>query len=99
MVLTASRDGLTATAHVGDGMALFAFDLETKKTPGLAGFAIKCTPRQGGPGRFLLNRLDFGTGVSRETAEKDRPYTPSDKAPFQKFRWYHVPSDLSADGT
>jgi hypothetical protein len=98
MQRTASKDGLTVTAHMGDGMVLLAFDLDAAKMKDLAGFAIKCTPKGTGQGRFLLNRLDFDTGVSRATTEADRPYTPSDKAPFQKFRWYHVPSDLGKDG-
>ena len=91
----ASHDGLTVVAYAGDGSVLLAFDLADKPKVDFAGFAVHCIPPQGKP-FFLLNRLNFSNPVSSGTMPQKRPFTPSDQAPFQKFRWVYIPSELLA---
>jgi phosphatidylserine/phosphatidylglycerophosphate/cardiolipin synthase-like enzyme len=94
---TRSKGGLTATAYRGDGSALIAFDLDEHLTPDLAGFSIQVQHPSGGS-EYLLNRLSFETTLSSESTPKDRQaaWTPSDQAPFQRFRWQHFPPQLEA---
>jgi PLD-like domain len=88
---TANTDsGLTLKIHRGDGSALLAFNLEDHLTDQLAGFAVKRTGPDG-KSAFLLNRLSFDTAFTAGTTAKDRVWTPSDKAPFQKFWWVDFP--------
>jgi phosphatidylserine/phosphatidylglycerophosphate/cardiolipin synthase-like enzyme len=88
-----SHDGISLTVYRGDGAALLAFDLEEHLTPDLAGFAVRCTPPHGTPS-YLLNRLNFSREVTATTRPEEREWTPSDQAPFQKFRWTHFPSHV-----
>src|SRR5690349_7651126 len=89
----ATQDGLTLTAFHGDGSTLFAFDLDQALTPHLAGFALQCTPPNGAP-FYVPNRLNFQQTVTSATTPRQRTWTPSDQAPFQKFRWVHFPPTL-----
>jgi phosphatidylserine/phosphatidylglycerophosphate/cardiolipin synthase-like enzyme len=91
----ASRNGLTITAYPGDGSVLLAFNLEEKPKDDLAGFAIKRIPPRGQP-LFLVNRLNFTTPVVTTTHPEQRKYTPSNLAPFQKFRWVDFPKDIES---
>jgi phosphatidylserine/phosphatidylglycerophosphate/cardiolipin synthase-like enzyme len=88
--LRAESDGLSATACRGDGSVLFAFNLEERPATTFAGFAVKRTPPNAKPA-YLLNRLNFSTAITRATTPGRRRWTPSDKAPFQKFRWADFP--------
>ncbi len=72
---------------------LLAFDLDQHLTANLAGFAVQCTPPNG-PAAYLLNRLSFDTPITAATTPQARQWTPSNLAPFQKFRWKHFPADL-----
>lgn len=82
----ASKNGVSARAYQGDAMTLLAFDLsKTLVTSEFVGFSIKCTPPRGNA-YFLANLLNFD-------GEKTS-FTPSDQAPFQKFRWLHVPGSI-----
>ena len=93
MEARSSHDGLSLTMHRGDEAVLLAFDLEKQRTAHLAGFAVRLiTPD--GVSHQLLNRLDFATPITRNTTQEDREFHPSDKAPFQKFRWIHVPTQI-----
>jgi phosphatidylserine/phosphatidylglycerophosphate/cardiolipin synthase-like enzyme len=90
---TGETDGLRVVVYAGDNKILIAMSLpdealdETDKI--LAGFAIWRTVD--GRETVLSNRISFHAGVSQATpAEK---WTPSDQAPFQKFRWIDVPPD------
>jgi hypothetical protein len=82
---------LTVTAYAGDGAVLLAFDLapgaNNANLENLAGFAVQCTPPEGGLPSYLPNRLSFQQHLTSETSPEDRQWTPSDQAPFQKFRW------------
>ncbi len=93
-VLSNSQDGLTVKAYRADGAFLIAFDLDPGLTSNLAGFAIQCTPPSGAP-YFIPNRLSFNSGYTSQTTPGQRIWTPSDQAPFQKFRWVDFPPDIT----
>jgi hypothetical protein len=95
--VAAAQNGLTLKAYRGDGGVLVAFDLDQHLTSNLAGFALQCTPPNG-PAAYLLNRLSFDIPITAATTPQERQWTPSNLAPFQKFRWMHFPADL-APGT
>src|SRR5215472_1357675 len=92
--VAAAQNGLTLKAFRGDGGVLLAFDLDQHLTSNLAGFAVQCTPPDG-PAAYLLNRLSFDTAITAATTPQERQWTPSNLAPFQKFRWMHFPADLA----
>lgn len=94
IITTNSSGGLTVKAYAGDGAVLLAFDLDQTVTQGLAGFAIRRTPPSG-PAAYLLNRLNFTTTVTAGTNPQDRVWTPSNVAPFQKFRWVDFPGEVN----
>lgn len=86
----AEKDGLTLKLYRGEGMALLAFDLaKAKATPDFVGFAVEVRP----PGQDgwlpLRNRLRFD-GAPPDTSTR----FSSLEAPFQKFRWTHVPAEI-----
>lgn len=91
----ASADGLTVKLYRGEGACLLAFDLAKEKaTRAFVGFTIEVrypgSPRWGA----LRNRLHFEL-----PPEPGRPRSyRSTEAPFQKFRWVHVPTDVSRPG-
>ena len=91
--VAAAKDGLSLKAYRSDGWVLLAFDLDQHLTSNLAGFAVQRTPPNG-PAAYLLNRLSFDTPVTATTTPQERPLTPSNLAPFQKFRWMDFPGDL-----
>src|SRR5262249_7556343 len=93
-IATTSRSqGLTVKAYRGPGSALIAYDLDPHLTKNLAGFAIKRTAPTG-ESAYLLNRLDFTHEITKDTLPHQRTFTPSNVAPFQKFRWIDFPSDV-----
>jgi phosphatidylserine/phosphatidylglycerophosphate/cardiolipin synthase-like enzyme len=77
-----SRNGVSVTAYRGNAMTLLAFDIgdELLKNS-FVGFSVKYKSPSGAS-YFLTNRINF---------EGDGKLTDSDDAPFQKFRWIHVP--------
>jgi phosphatidylserine/phosphatidylglycerophosphate/cardiolipin synthase-like enzyme len=85
----ATKDGLRVVIHPGDTKILIAMSLDDDKVENLAGFAIWRTTA--GKETALANRLTFHDGVSSQAAAPK--WTPSDQAPFQKFRWVDVPPD------
>ena len=85
-----SADGLTFKLYRGEGVALLAFDLEKEKaTNDFVGFSVEVkypgSPRWGA----LRNRLHFDNPPNLERPRSFR----STEAPFQKFRWVHVPTE------
>src|SRR5262249_24260620 len=92
----ADRDGLHVVAYPGNNKVLLAMSLTDGKVAeagwNLAGFAI-WRRAAGKPEQVLSNRIAFNVAVSKNTTAKDRKWTPSDRAPFQKFRWVDVPPD------
>jgi phosphatidylserine/phosphatidylglycerophosphate/cardiolipin synthase-like enzyme len=90
---SSSNDGLTLTAHRGEGAALLAFDVEESLHEDLAGFALRYRSPEGEE-RPIYNRLTFVEPVTAETTPTERRAisSPSDEAPLQKFHWVHFPS-------
>src|SRR5579859_3199304 len=86
---TATQDGLRVVIYPGNTKILLAMSLDDDKVENLAGFAIWRTAA--GKETTLANRLTFTTGVSNQAPAPK--WTPSDQAPFQKFRWVDVPPD------
>ncbi len=84
--------GLTLKVYRGDRSILIAFNLDEQQTRNLAGFAIKVTDPDG-KSEFLKNRLSFTRPITSETTMRQRENirTPSNEAPFQKFRWVWFP--------
>lgn len=84
------RDGLTLKLYRGEGMALLAFDLDpAQATPDFVGFAVEFKPPREYDWFPLPNRLRFDGAP----AHPNHRYSSLD-APFQKFRWVHVPSKI-----
>jgi hypothetical protein len=84
----AASGGLRVKAYRGDSSVLLAFDVDQNRLAGLAGFAVKCTSPDGNS--FVLkNRLSFDNQIqsSMTTAQRHALLTPTDQAPYQKFRW------------
>lgn len=86
---------LTVKAYVSDGSVLLALDMPEPDST-FAGFAIFCKPSSGN-GYYLPNRLSFTHGVSISTTAETRVWTPSNKAPFQKFYWVDFPKTDETD--
>lgn len=86
---TATNEGLRVVVYPGDTKILLAMSLDDDKVQNLAGFAIWRTAS--GTETPLANRLSFTAGVSNQSPTPK--WTPSDQAPFQKFRWVDVPPD------
>lgn len=87
----AKHDGLAVTAYPGDGCMLLAMDLEQPPRPGFAGFAIRRVAPDG-KAEWLPNRLNFDKALSPATTPERHVWTPSNEAPFAKFRWIDFPS-------
>jgi hypothetical protein len=90
-----SSGGLTLKAYQGDRAVLLAFNLDQIPTPDFAGFALTVTDPTG-KSDTLKNRLNFEKSVTARTtmSQREAIRTPSDQAPFQKFRWLWVPPEI-----
>jgi hypothetical protein len=84
--------GLRVVAYPGANSVLIAMSVPQDNTANLAGFAI-FRQRDGEDEQALLNRLSFDDAVTSATTPQQRKWTPSDQAPFQKFRWVDIPPD------
>lgn len=83
--------GLTFKLYRGEGAALLAFDLAPDlATSDFVGFSIEVRYPGADHWGVLHNRLHFDYPP---TPEQPRSF-PSTEAPFQKFRWIHVPSEI-----
>jgi phosphatidylserine/phosphatidylglycerophosphate/cardiolipin synthase-like enzyme len=91
-VFSVSAQDLRVTAHMGANCVLIAMSVDEDKTENLAGFAI-FRQREGEAETTLLNRLSFEDPITSATTPQQRKWTPSDRAPFQKFRWIDIPPD------
>ena len=84
-----SSGGLTFKLYRGEGVALLAFDLDpAQATDDFVGFSVEV--KYPGSNNFgaLRNRLHFDLPPN---IERPRSFK-STEAPFQKFRWIHVPT-------
>jgi hypothetical protein len=84
--------GLRVAAYPGANSVLLAMSVPQDNTTNLAGFAI-FRQRDGEDEQALLNRLSFDDAVTSATTPAQHKWTPSDEAPFQKFRWVDIPPD------
>lgn len=77
------QDTFRVKAYAGTNSVLLAFDLDKARKPGFLGFAIE--QKEGNkPWQWLLNSLTF-PGKAHTMPKWSA--TPSNLAPFQKFRW------------
>jgi hypothetical protein len=89
----ASSGGLTFKIYRGEGVALLAFDLdEEQATDDFVGFTVEVKYPGASHWGALRNRLHFDYPP---TSRRERSYR-STEAPFQKFRWIHVPTETPA---
>jgi PLD-like domain len=84
--------GLRVVAYPGANSVLLAMSVPQDNTANLAGFAI-FRQRDGEDEQALFNRLSFDDAITSETTPQQHKWTPSDQAPFQKFRWVDIPPD------
>ena len=91
--LTGSKDSFSVKAYVGDYKTLLAFNFsDPSKAKNLAGFSINCQPPSG-PSFYLWNDLKFQDPSKHAQIGTEKPQS-SANAPFQKYRWTHVPGSL-----
>lgn len=76
-------DSFRVKAYAGTNGVLLAFDLTGRPPRDFLGFAVQ-RKEAGGMWQWLLNSLTF---PDRAHTLPDWGATPSDEAPFQKFRW------------
>jgi phosphatidylserine/phosphatidylglycerophosphate/cardiolipin synthase-like enzyme len=88
---TGSKGSFSVKAYIGDYKTLLAFNFsDASKAKNLAGFTINCQPPTG-PSYYLWNELKF-QDPSKHAQMATEPPQSSANAPFQKYRWTHVPS-------
>lgn len=92
---TAVSSGFTVKASSGDRCVLLAFNLEDPLAEHLAGFAVR-RKAPSGKSQWLQNRLTFTSKYTKATTAKQRKWTDSNKAPFQKFWWVDFPPEDEA---
>ena len=86
-----SADGLTFKVYRGEGVALLAFDLDPDQaTDDFVGFSVEVKYPGSDHWGALKNRLHFDSPTN---VERPRAFR-STEAPFQKFRWIHVPTEV-----
>lgn len=85
-----SSDGITLKLYRGEGAGLLAFDLDpAKATDDFVGFTVEVKYPGSANWGALHNRLNF------EYPDGPNPGSFSSReAPFQKFRWIHVPGSM-----
>lgn len=84
----ASSGPVSLKLYRGEGVALLAFDLDqAAATDDFVGFTVEVKYPNSNRWGALHNRLHF-----TNPADTSRPHR-STEAPFQKFRWIHVPTE------
>jgi hypothetical protein len=86
------QTSLTVNILRGDAKVLIACNLDETDTKNLAGFTIWCQPGNKPP-YYLFNELQFADPTVHAQVALE-PAKSSVNAPFQKFRWLHVPGSL-----
>jgi len=94
---TATSGALTVQAFVGDGCTLLTFDMKQGATENFAGFAVKRSI-EGGQSEYLGNLLNFSDQLTQTSTDDEvsQAFTPSNQAPFQKYRWLDFPSAVNS---
>jgi hypothetical protein len=90
-IVKESKGALTVKAYAGDRCVLLAFNLDARKTAGLAGFAVLRKSSSDAKGTWLGNRLSFSTPAATVGSSNQSKFFPSNIAPFQKFWWIDFP--------
>lgn len=84
--------GLSVRAYIGDAKTLLAFDLPKRMTKNLVGFSVKVQP--GSQAAYYLHNLLTFAAPQHHAQDPKEPPNSSLNAPFQKFRWLHVPGSV-----
>lgn len=85
-----SSGGLTFKLYRGEGVSLLAFDLDqAEATSEFVGFSVEVQYPGSSHWGALKNRLHFDYPPVSDQPRSFR----STEAPFQKFRWIHVPTE------
>ena len=90
--VSAKKGSFSLTAYRGDAKTLLAFNLDKRGAKNLAGFTIRCQPKDQNP-YFIQNNLRFQTPGDHAQDPKE-PANSSINAPIHKFRWLHVPGSV-----
>jgi phosphatidylserine/phosphatidylglycerophosphate/cardiolipin synthase-like enzyme len=86
-----SAGGLTFKLYRGEGVALLAFDLDAAEaSDDFVGFSVEVRYPGSDHWGALRNRLHFDFPPDMSQPRSFR----STEAPFQKFRWIHVPTEV-----
>lgn len=96
MTIPNGNNGFTVRLYQGDAKTLLAFNLAKNKIKQLAGFTIRCTPGNK-PSFYLFNNLHFADPAGH-VQNATEPADSSINAPFQTFRWVHVPGNFHQIG-
>lgn len=91
---TQTLDGFTMKLWRGERMCLIGFDVDNPP-PDLVGFAIECRFPGSTDFKPLLNRIAFAYDKPTPDAVDGTRKFSSLQAPFQKFRWVHVPREVT----
>ena len=92
MFIPAQNQFLSAKAYVGDAKTLLAFNMNKPRIKNLAGFTIAFSPNDVDH-YYIYNKLQF-KNPEKHFQNKTEPAYSSINAPFQKFRWLHVPGSF-----
>jgi hypothetical protein len=88
-----SAGGLAFKLYRGEGVALLAFDLDqAQASDDFVGFSVEVRYPGSTHWGALKNRLHFEYPPDLQRPRSFR----STEAPFQKFRWIHVPTEVKA---
>ena len=90
--VSAKKGSFSLTAYRGDAKTLLAFNLDKRGAKNLAGFTIRCQPKDQNP-YFIQNNLRFQAPGDHAQDPKE-PANSSINAPIHKFRWLHVPGSV-----
>src|SRR4051812_49196221 len=85
MFTTNKQNGISVKAYRGDAMTLLAFNIDDNlNKKNFVGFTIGFTNPEGNL-FYQKNRINFNGELG---------YFDSNLAPFQSFRWLHVPGTI-----
>ncbi|QMW23416.1 phospholipase D-like domain-containing protein [Sandaracinobacteroides saxicola] len=85
--------------HRGEGMVLLAMDWRRQRPPrDFVGFAIEVKAPGAADFVALKNRLSFSLDARHLPDDRDTRQNPSILAPFQAFRWMHMPQENARQG-
>ncbi|MES2375186.1 MAG: phospholipase D-like domain-containing protein [Bacteroidota bacterium] len=87
--MTNPKTSLSVKLYKGDAKVLIACNLDKKDCVNLAGFTIQCKAATLKP-YYIYNMLQFKDPAQHAQVATE-PAQSSINAPFQKFRWLHVP--------